>query len=131
MRNIKIEKSFVGHDYWPGVAFLDVKGKPEAKDFPKDGTEEEMEKVIQSWKDIAVLKVSPKIQFKFGYVQGNAFHYLKETIEVNDDGKFAVRVGDNDIRFFVLPSSLDCDLKLELVEQTKENDKKYKDLPLY
>lgn len=131
MRNVKIEKNFVGHEYWPNIAFVDVKGREEATDFPKDGTEEEMEKVIQTWNDVAILKVLPNVSFKFGYTQGNVFHYLKESIKVTNDGMFAVRIGDGNIRFFVLPALLDCDMKLELIEQTKESDSKYKDLPLY
>lgn len=130
MRNIKIEKQFVGHEYWPNVAFVDVKGIPEAEEFPRDVSEEEEEKVIQGWKNIAVLKVTPDVPFKFGYTVGEAFHYLKETIE-SEEGMFGVRVGNGDVRFFVLPVALDQDLSLELVEITSEDDLKYSDLSLY
>jgi hypothetical protein len=131
MKNLKIAKGFVGHEFWPGVAFVDVEGRPSAEKFPRDETEQQMENVIQSWNEIVILRASPTVPFKFGYTQGNAFHYLKEIIEVDSEGRFGVRIGDGKVRFFVLPTTLDQDMKLEIVEITKETDPKYPELPLY
>lgn len=130
MKNIKIEKNLIGDKFWPAVSFVDVSGQPNTKKYPEGLSTQETEKVIQTWENVAVLEVTPNIPFKFGYIHGNSIHYLTEVIETKDS-KFAVRIGDDNVRFFVLPNSLDRNISLKVLEITKEVNENYRDLPLY
>lgn len=130
MRNIKTEKKMAGHEFWPAVAIVKVKGDPTAKKFPEEKAQPERETVVQTWQKVAVLKVTPKIPFKVGYIHGRAVHFLNVPVET-EDGAFGMRIGDDDVEFFVLPVDLSTELKLEVVEETVENNPKYRNLPLY
>jgi hypothetical protein len=131
MKNIKIEKKLVGDKFWFKVAYVNVEGSKGAKPYTDKGSEEAIEGIVQSWEDIAVLKVTPKVPFKFGYVHGRIINYLKSNIETDDEGRFGVHIGDDKVTFFVIPTAFDMVLTLELVARVKLDDSNYKNLPLY
>ena len=131
MRNIKTERNLTGKNFWPRISYVDVQGVDSAKQRDRSVSESAQEEVIQSWLNIAVLKASPRTDFKFGYIQGNSFEFLCETIETDPEGQFGVRVGDKDTRFFILPTDLSSTFSLELVKITDETDPDFTNLPLY
>ena len=93
-------------------------------------SEEYNEAVIQSWENVAVLRaLAPRpTKFFLGFAIENSVQYLKHEFET--DLKFAVRLGPIDTNFFVLPRHMEDKILLEVVEITKVDDDKYKDLLL-
>ncbi|NIM46538.1 MAG: hypothetical protein GTN40_00035 [Candidatus Aenigmarchaeota archaeon] len=130
MRNIKIEKNWMGGKHWPNLAVVDVSGDPKATALPEGLSEEEKEKIIQSWRSIAVLKITPPVDVRVGYIHDNSSRFLKHKIETLD-GMFGMRMGPETLKFIVIPRDLKTELKLELVGIISENSERYKNLPLY
>ncbi len=130
MRNFKLEKKLTGNAPWPELPSVFVKGIADERDVSADNTEEENEKIIQSWKNVAVMRASAGKPTKFfiGFANYAAVSYLEYELET--DMEFATRIGPTDNRFFVMPRSHGEGLKLELVEITTEDDEKYENLIL-
>ncbi|EKE28847.1 MAG: hypothetical protein ACD_3C00003G0001 [uncultured bacterium (gcode 4)] len=130
MQNIKIIKNLIWESFWPHITSVLVKWIPEEKEIPSDLSTEEKEEIIQSWDNIAVLRVkcNNPVKFYFGFSNLSVIQYLK--YEFSTDMEFWVRVGPDDIRFFVFPVDLESEISLELIEITNENNDKYKDLIL-
>lgn len=131
MRNIKIEKTLIGSDWWKSTSTVEAQGDPNAAVLPKGLNQEEKEKMIQSWKSIAILEVNPKnVPFYIGFKNGSYLAILKCPIET-ENGRFGMRIGRSDVEFFVIDKNLEKEIKLNLVEIATESDMKYQELPLY
>jgi len=130
MKDMKKDKDLIGSENWPKVPIVVVNGVKGAKELKSGMSMEEGEKVLVSWRDIAVLKVSPEVPFYLGFIVGTHCQFLKFNTET-EDGMFGMRVGPEDVTFFVLPKDLKTAMKLDLVEMTDIDNSKYKDLPLY
>lgn len=130
MINYKLEKNLVGGINWPRVSMVSVQGIPVEPRLISSNTEEENEKIIQSWKNVVVLRATSEkpTEFYLGFYNRDDVAYLKHEFKTNLD--FALRIGSDDINFFVFPKDLTANIKLKIVEQTKEDDPKYPDLIL-
>src|SRR3990172_637726 len=130
MKDMKKEKNLIDKKHWPKIPIVKVEGIKGAKKLASGLSMEEGKKIVVSWKDIAVLKVFPKTSFYLGFIVGTHCQFLKYDTET-ENGMFGMRIGDEDVFFFVLQKNLVTEMKLELVEMTKLDNPKYKDLPLY
>ena len=130
MKDMKKDKNLIGPENWPKIPIVEIKGVKEAKKLDSKMSMEEGEKVLKSWEDIAVLKASPDIPFYVGFIAGNHSQFLKYDTETAG-GMFGMRVGPEDVKFFILPKDLKTEMNLELVEMTAIDNPKYQDLPLY
>jgi len=130
MRNIKLEQNLAGDEHWPYMATLTVTGNPAAAPVPTDATQPELEEIIQTWDEIAVLKITPDIEALFGFIIDDHAQYLNIPIET-EEGKFGVHIGDSDVTFFVFAKDTTTRPTLELVERVSLNDERYETLPLY
>jgi hypothetical protein len=130
MRDIKTEQSLAGDEYWPIIPMVTVSGDSKASAIPVDATQPEGEKVIQTWQRVAVLEVTPAAQVYLGFVAGDHMQFMNVLVELVD-GKFGVRVGDGQVKFFIIPQDLKSRLELKLVEVTDMSNEKYSTLPVY
>jgi len=130
MRNYKVEKNLVGSENWLNTSFVSVKGVPDQKSVSETKEGSEREEVIQSWNNIAVMRVTSENPTKFfiGFFNNKTSQYLKH--ELTTDLEFGMRIGPDDINFMVLPVNAGDKVSLELIEQTTEADPKYTDLIL-
>ena len=127
---MKKEKDLINKKYWPKIPMVNVQGIKGTKEHKPGMSMEEGRKVLVSWKDIAVLKASPEIPFYLGFIVGVHCQFLKFDTGTKN-GMFGMRVGPEDVTFFVLPKDLKTEMNLGLVEMTDIDNPKYKDLPLY
>lgn len=129
MINYKVKQNLIDDKHWPQIPSVFIKGiKNESDikaDFPKDKNQETIK---QSWKNIAVLKVSSEkpVKFYIGYSNLGIISYLKHEFQTNL--QLGMRIGGGDVRFFVLPLNLSEDINLELVKITPEDNPQYKNL---
>lgn len=130
MRNVKLEKNLSGDEYWPHMATLTVTGSTSAKIIEPGTVQPELENIIQSWDEIAVLQVTPTVEFYFGFLADGQAQYLNVPIEA-EDGKFGVHIGDKDSTFVVFAKDMKTNLTLELIDRVDINDSRYASLPLY
>lgn len=130
MRNFKLEKNLTGDSYWPNISFVSVKGISGQESAAGIEDSSEREKIIQTWNNIAVMKATSEkpTEFFLGFFKDKKCQYLKH--EFTTDMEFGMRIGSEDVNFFVFPKDLNTPIKLEIIEQTKENDPKYSDLIL-
>jgi len=130
MKNYKIENNLVGDEKWPNIPFVAVKGI--SKERSASGIDDvvERENVIQSWKNIAVMKATSDKPTKFyiGFLKGDLCQYLKH--EFTTDMEFGMRISPEDTNFIAFPLNFEDKIQLELIDQTTENDPKYQDLIL-
>jgi len=112
------------------MPIVTVEGDDSAQAIPEGASQEEGESVVQSWQRVAVLKVAPDIEVYIGFIAGEHAQLLNTPIQ-RQDGQFGVRVGDGEVKFFVLPKDLKTRVELELVQVTNTNDDKFPQLPLY
>jgi hypothetical protein len=130
MRNLKLEEGLVGEDNWPHIGVVKILPDPAAAHLPEDITDEQKEEIIQSWKTVAVLKISPITNFRIGFMVEDNVQFLKYPIHTLN-GMFGMRVGAKPIKFFVIPEDLGTSMSLEHIETTKEDNPKYEELPVY
>lgn len=131
MKNIKMEKRLVGPGWWRGTFAVEVQGDPNAAAIKAGLNQEEKEKVVQSWRTIAVLEVEPNNSRCYvGFISGTYIGVLKYPLETLD-GRFGMRVGPGDVKFFAFDPNLESEIRLRLTEVTKEDDPRYQNLPLY
>lgn len=130
MINYKIEKNLGEDEYWPDISFVLVRGVPEQESVSKINDSSEREKIIQTWNNVAVMKATSDKPTKFfvGFLKDKKCRYFKH--EFTTDMKFGMRVGPEDVNFFVLPVDFEDKVKLEFVEKTTESNSKYADLIL-
>ena len=131
MKNVKIEKQLTGPEWWKSTFAVEVKGDPNAADLPPGLSREEKKRVIQSWRTVAVLEIKPNGAPRYvGFISGTYLGVLKYPLETLD-GKFGMRIGRGDVQFFAFDPNFENEIKLTLIEITKEGDPKYRDLLLY
>lgn len=127
MIKYKIDKNLVGSKNWPKIPSIYVAGiKGEHKITPAM-SEEEKEKVIRTWPNVVVMRATSKelASFYLGFSNLGIISYMKH--EFKTDMSFAMRVGPDPIRFFVLPLDLSKQIKLEKIDITNEDDPTYND----
>ncbi len=130
MKNVKLEEGLVGGDNWPTIGMVKILPDPQATHLPDDATEEQTEEVIQSWKTVAVLKISPITNFRIGYIIDEQARVLKFPVHTLN-GMFGMRIGARPVRFFVVPEDFSTALQLEHIETVKDDNPKYEELPVY
>ncbi len=130
MRNIKLERSLDADEFWPVMAMVTVTGSQLAAPITEGMAQPQLEEVIQSWSEIAVLKVTPNVECHFGFMIENHAQFLNTPVET-EDGKFGVHIGDSDSTFLVFAKDMKTKLTLELVDRVDINDQNYATLPLY
>lgn len=130
MRNIKLEQNLDGDEHWPHMATVQVAGNPSAAPVAAGTAQPELETVIQSWNEIAVLRVSPDVEFYFGFMIDDQAQFLNVPVQTRE-GALGVHIGDADVTYFAFAKDMSTSLNLELVERVDQNDEHYADLPLY
>jgi hypothetical protein len=131
MKDIKAKYGWAGDEYWPQFSMVTVKGNDLAKAFPEGVSQQDGEKIVQSWDKAAVLQTDSNIQVYFGFMVGDTKVQLLNQPITTSEGKFAVRVGDKEVTFFVLAVDLKSRPFLRLVEITDINNPNYAELQLY
>ena len=131
MIDIKTRNNWRGDTFWTKIGHVTVAGSGAAA-IAKDATQPEAEKIIQSWHKIAVLRARPSQGVMVGYITRGMSHisYLNELIETEEE-LFGMRVGDDDVTFFLVPRDPKTDTQLELIEVVEQNNIRYTTLPLY
>ncbi len=126
MINYKMKNNLGGNKHWPRFSTIFVEGISGEKKLESSDDE----KTIQSWKNIAIMKATSRVSTKFqiGFYNIKEIVYLKHEFETNLI--FAMRIGPEDINFFVMPKDLNENINLELIEITTENNLKYSDVIL-
>lgn len=131
MRNVKFEKSLLGSEWWKGTFTVEIPGDPNAKKFSAGLNEAEREQIVQGWNTVAVLEAEPRdMPFQVGFTSGGYIGTLSSSIETLQ-GRFGMRVGPDAVGFFSFDPAFRRDVRLRLVEVTREDDPKYQLLPLY
>ena len=130
MRNYKVEKKLFGSKNWKRIAMVFVNGIPSAPPLLPNATEEENEEIIQSWNNILVMKATSDrpAEFYLGFYNKNVIEYLKHKFETNL--YFGMRIGPEDVNFFVFFKDLVSIIELEVIEQTTIDNSKYSNLLL-
>jgi hypothetical protein len=130
MLNYKQKYNLIGAENWSSLSTIFVKGISGEQDVSSDNTDEGNEKIIQSWKNVAVLRATSEqpTSFNLGFYNQAYIGYLKHGLKTNLE--FGVRIGPGDVNFFVFPIDMQTPVKLELVERTTEDDTKYAELIL-
>ncbi len=130
MKDLKKIQNLAGDEFWPTMPVVTVSGDDSAPAIPMDATQPEGEEVVQAWQRVAVLEVVPVSEAYWGFMAGDHVQFMNVPVQLLE-GKFGVRVGDGEVKFFVIPVDMKSRLELKLVEVTDMNDAKYSDLPLY
>ena len=133
MINYKMEHGLQDWSNWHEISSVHIDGDPNAQKFILENTAKnafENEKVIQSWKKAAVLKATSQepTSFYIGFYDMKMNLFLKH--ELKTDLTFAMRIGPYPFRYYAIPTNLETQIKLELLEISTEDDPKYKDLIL-
>lgn len=131
MIDIKTTDNIAGDEMWPLIGSVAVGvSSSDAKPIPKDSSQIQAEEIVQSWQKVAVLKVVPDMDVYFGFQAGDHMQFLNVSIK-KENGLFGARVGDGDVRFFVIPKDLKSRPSLELIDVVDIQDTNYINLPLY
>lgn len=133
MKLRKIEHKLEGDKYWPKLPIVHVQGSSSAQEIPQGASQPEAEEVIRSWQQAAVLRVTPadsKALIGF-WIDAGHCQYLNEPVETTEAGLFAMRIGKDDVDFFIVPQDHQTNYQLELVEVTSIDNPKYAPVPLY
>lgn len=130
MKDVKTQRNFAGDEYWPSIPMVTVSGDHSQGAIPVSASQVEAEKVVQTWQRVAVLEVVPSAKTYWGFMAGDHAQFMNVPVELLD-GRFGVRVGDGEVKFFVIPVDLKSRLNLRLIEVTDINNSKYASLPLY
>ena len=131
MKDVITSINLTGPRWWKDVLAVEIKGDPDAADLPADVSSEERGRIIHGWKIVAVFTLEPKDAPAYvGFISGTYIGVLKYPLETLD-GKFGMRIGRSDVKFFAFDPNLENEIRLTLIEVTKEDDPRYPDLPLY
>jgi hypothetical protein len=130
MKDIKTAHHLAGDEFWPVIPQVAVPGDTGSAPFPKDASQAEGEATVQSWRRVAVLEVSSRGEVYWGFIAGEHMQFMNVPVQLRN-GRFAVRIGDGPVAFFIIPVDLSSRPKLTLIEITSSEDPAYKKLPLY
>lgn len=130
MVKYKIEKNLVGSEFWPKLPSILIEGVSGEQAISPKMTEEEKEAITRTWPNVVVMRAvcDQPAAFYLGFFNLEIISYLKH--ELKTDIKFAMRVGPDPVRFFVLPLDLTKKIHLEKIDITTEDDPKYSDVIL-
>lgn len=133
MKLRKIELGLEGDEFWPKLSIVHVAGAAGAQSITSGTNQPEAEEIIRSWDKAAVLKITPAdggalVGF---WISNNACQYLNVPVETTNEGLFAMRVGNSDVDFFVLPKNHATNYSLDLVEVVGIENPKYAHVALY
>lgn len=133
MKLRKIELKLEGDVHWPKLPIVHVDGLSSAKEIPQGASQPEAEEVIRSWQQAAVLRVTPADGRALAgfWLDADRCQYLNQPVETTADGLFAMRVGKENVDFFIIPQDHQTNYQLELVEVTGIDNPKYDNVPLY
>src|SRR4051812_4067778 len=115
MKDVKTMQNLAGDEYWPFMPVVTVPGDTSVPAIPVGATQPEGEKVVRTWQRVAVLEVMPASEVYWGFMAGDHIQFMNVPVELLN-GKFGVRVGDGEVKFFVIPKDLKSRLELRLVE---------------
>jgi hypothetical protein len=130
MKDVKTQLNLAGDEYWPTMPVVTIPSDGSGAAIPVEATQPEGEKIVQTWQRVAVLEVVPATKVYWGFMAGDHLQFMNVTVELQE-GKFGARVGDGEVKFFIIPQDLKSRLELKLVEVTDINNAKYSSLPLY
>ena len=131
MIDVKTRDNIADDSNWPFIGSAMVKAdSPGSMPIPEDASQVQGEEVVQSWRKVAVLKVVPDVDAYFGFQAGSHMQFLNVPVK-KKDGLFGARIGDGDVRFFVIPKDLKSRLSLEHVSTVDIDDEGYSELPVY
>jgi hypothetical protein len=124
-----MEKRTIG---WIGIPAVHIEGDPHATPWNADASETERRDIIDSWRQIAVLAVVPDRRECFLGFRNFAGEMMRTTkaIEPDSMGRFGVRIGNEDVTFFVLTVE-DSGTELVHLETVELDDFNHPTLPLY
>jgi hypothetical protein len=133
MKLRKIELGLEGNEFWPKLSIVQVAGVPEAAPLPNGLPQKEAEEIIRSWDQAAILKITPAdngalVGF---WISDKACQYLNVPVETTDEGLFAMKIGNGDVSFFVVPRNHETNYTLELIEVTGVDNPAYANVNLY
>jgi len=130
MKNLEPENNLAHAENWEKIASVLVKGDKTKMSLNTEKSEEYNEAVFSSWENVVVLRVlaPKKMKFHVALATRKRVKYIPQELET--DLKFAVRIGPKDFQVFILPDDIRKKILLEVVEYTKVDDEKYKDLIL-
>src|SRR5476651_522835 len=102
MKDIKTAHHFAGDEYWPVIPQVAVPGDSASAPMPKGASQLEGEATIQSWRRVAVLEVTSTSEVYWGFMAGEHMQFMNVPVQLRK-GKFAVRIGDGPVTFFIIP----------------------------
>jgi uroporphyrinogen-III synthase len=130
MKDLKTSRSLAGDEHWPTMPTVTVPGDTTAPAMPPGATQPEGEHVVQNWQRVAVLEVVPAAEVYLGFMAGDHMQFMNVPVELQQ-GRFGVRVGNGEVKFFIIPTDLRTRLQLKLVKITTAVDPDFAELPLY
>jgi hypothetical protein len=130
MKNLEPEHNLAHEESWEKIASVLIKGDKKTVSLNPEKDEEYNQAIFSSWKNVVVLRViaGEKTKFHIAIATRKKIKYLPQEIET--DFKFAARIGPKDFKVFIIPDDIEKNILLEVVEYTKVDDEKYKDLIL-
>ncbi|HOW60163.1 MAG TPA: hypothetical protein P5548_00015 [Candidatus Moranbacteria bacterium] len=130
MKNLEPENNLAHEESWEKIASVLLKGDKKALSLNSEKDEEYNQAVFSSWENVVVLHVMApkKTKFHIAFATRKKIKYLPQELET--DLKFAVRIGPKDFKVFIIPDDIRKKVMLEVVEYTKVDNEKYKDLIL-
>ncbi len=128
--DLKTSHNLASDEHWPIMPVVTVPGDTAAGAMPLGATQLQGERVVQSWQRIAVLEVTPAQGAYVGFMAGDHLQFMNVPVELKY-GRFGVRVGDGNVKFFVIPVDLHTRLELKLVAVARMDDPQFEGLPLY
>jgi hypothetical protein len=130
MKNLEPENNLAQEESWEKIASVLVKGDKQKMSLNSEKSEDYNQTVFSSWENVVVLHVMApkKTKFHIAMTTRKKVRYLPQELET--DMKFAMRIGPKDFKVFIIPDDIRKKVLLEVVEYTKVNNEKYKDLIL-
>jgi hypothetical protein len=130
MKNLEPENNLAQEENWEKIASVLVRGDKNTISLNPEKSEEYNEAVFSSWENVVVLRVLAPKKTKFHIALATRKHVKYLPQELETDIKFAVRIGPKNFQVFIIPEDMEKKILLEVIEYTKVDDEKYKDLIL-
>ncbi len=138
MRDMRAERGLGDPKYWSELPSIALPGEPDAEPLLSN-PDADVGAVIDSWKQAAVFRISsPPLPvtswpaFYVGWYDANgSLHRLGVPVGLDQWGHFAMRIGHEDVQFFIMPLNPTARLEWELVGVYDIDDPDMTDVPLY
>lgn len=130
MKDLKTEQDLAGDRHWPTIPIVTVPGDNSAPAIPEGATQPEGEKVVKAWQRVAVLEVLPASEVYWGFMAGDHVQFMNVPVRLLNS-RFGVRVGNDEVKFFIIPRDMVSRLQLRLVKISTTDDPEYQEPPLY